>query len=60
MWGCNETVSGGAGMTNAMSVKDRLKRQAIEDGKTMQLNDAEEMKKVFKDIFSGAAVLGEN
>jgi predicted nucleotidyltransferase component of viral defense system len=36
MWGCNETVSGGAGMTNAISVKDRLKRQAIEDGKTMQ------------------------
>jgi predicted nucleotidyltransferase component of viral defense system len=36
MRGCNETVSGGAGMTNAISVKDRLKRQAIEDGKTMQ------------------------
>lgn len=47
-------------MTNAMSVKDRLKRQAIEDGKTMQPNDAEEMKKVFKDIFSSAAALGEN
>jgi predicted nucleotidyltransferase component of viral defense system len=106
MWGCNETVSGGTGMTNAISVKDRLKKQAIEDGKTMQdklvtfglertiyrlsvspyaerftlkggivlyalfdgeyaratmdidllaqriPNDAEEMKKVFKDIFS--------
>jgi predicted nucleotidyltransferase component of viral defense system len=106
MWGCNETVSGGAGMTNAISVKDRLKKQAIEDGKLMQdklvtfglertiyrlsvsayaerftlkggiflyalfdgeyaratmdidllaqriPNDAEEMKKVFKDIFS--------
>jgi predicted nucleotidyltransferase component of viral defense system len=36
MWVCNETVSGGAGMTNAISVKDRLKKQAIEDGKTMQ------------------------
>ena len=36
MWGCNEKVSGGAGMTNAISVKDRLKKQAIEDGKTMQ------------------------
>jgi hypothetical protein len=24
MRGCNETVSGGAGMTNAISVKDRL------------------------------------
>jgi predicted nucleotidyltransferase component of viral defense system len=36
MRGCNETVSGGAGMTNAISVKDRLKKQAIEDGKTMQ------------------------
>lgn len=36
MWGCNENVSGGAGMTNAISVKDRLKKQAIEDGKTMQ------------------------
>ena len=36
MWGCNETVSGGTGMTNAISVKDRLKKQAIEDGKTMQ------------------------
>lgn len=31
MWGCNEKVSGGAGMTNAISVKDRLKKQAIED-----------------------------
>jgi hypothetical protein len=38
MRGCNETVSGGAGMTNAISVKDRLKKQAIEDGKTMQDN----------------------
>jgi predicted nucleotidyltransferase component of viral defense system len=36
MWGCNETVSGGIGMINAVSVKDRLKKQAIEDGKTMQ------------------------
>ena len=36
MWGCNENVSGGAGMTNAISVKDRLKKQAIEDEKTMQ------------------------
>ena len=36
MWGCNENVSGGADMTNAISVKDRLKKQAIEDGKTMQ------------------------
>jgi hypothetical protein len=25
-------------MTNAISVKDRLKKQAIEDGKTMQDN----------------------
>jgi hypothetical protein len=33
MQGCNETVSGGAGMTNAISVKDRLKKQVIEDGK---------------------------
>ena len=38
MWGCNENVSGGAGITNAISVKDRLKKQAIEDGKTMQYN----------------------
>lgn len=36
MRGCNEKVSGGAGMTNAISVKDRLKKQAVEDGKTMQ------------------------
>lgn len=36
MWGCNEKVSGGAGMTSAISVKDRLKKLAIEDGKTMQ------------------------
>ena len=35
MWGCNENVSGGSGMMNAVSVKDRLKKQAIEDGKTM-------------------------
>ena len=33
---CDEKVSGGVGMTNAISVKDRLKKQAIEDGKTMQ------------------------
>lgn len=43
MWGCNEKVSRGAGMTNAISVKDRLQRIP---------NDAEEMKKVFNDIFS--------
>ena len=36
MWRCNEKVSGGASMTNAVSVKERLKKQAIEDGKTMQ------------------------
>lgn len=36
MWRCDEYVSGGAGMTNAISVKDRLKKQAMEDGKTMQ------------------------
>lgn len=36
MWRCNEKVSGSACMTNAISVKDRLKKQAIEDGKTMQ------------------------
>lgn len=36
MWRCNEKVSGGAGMTNAISIKERLKKQAIEDGKTMQ------------------------
>ena len=35
MWGCNENVSGGAGMTNVISVKDRLKKQAIEDGKPL-------------------------
>ena len=29
MWGCNENVSGGAGMTNAISVKDRLKKSAL-------------------------------
>ena len=33
---CDEKVSGGVGMTNAISVKERLKKQAIEDGKTMQ------------------------
>lgn len=38
MWRCNEKVSGGAGMTNAISVKERLKKKAIEDGKTMQDN----------------------
>lgn len=32
----NENVFGGASMINAISVKDRLKKQAIEDGKTMQ------------------------
>lgn len=36
MWEYNENVPGGAGMTNAISVKDRLKKQAVEDGKTMQ------------------------
>ena len=36
MWEDNENISGGTGMTNAISVKDRLKKQAIEDGKTMQ------------------------
>lgn len=36
MWKYNETVSGGTIMTNAISVKDRLKKQAMEDGKTMQ------------------------
>ncbi len=36
MWRGNEKVSRGAGMINAISVKDRLKKQAIEDGKTMQ------------------------
>ena len=36
MWRYNETVSGGTGMINATSVKDRLKRQAIEEKKTMQ------------------------
>ena len=36
MWGCNENVPGGAGMINTISVKDRLKKQAVEDGKTMQ------------------------
>ena len=36
MWVCNEKVSGDVDMTSAISVKDRLKKQAIEDGKTMQ------------------------
>lgn len=36
MWGRNENIFGGAGVINAKSVKDRLKKQAIEDGKTMQ------------------------
>lgn len=36
MWEYNEKVSGGTDMTNATSVKDRLKRQAIEEKKTMQ------------------------
>lgn len=36
MWGDNENIFGGVGMTNAISVKDRLKKQAMEDGKTMQ------------------------
>jgi predicted nucleotidyltransferase component of viral defense system len=36
MWGCNEKVSRGAGMINAISVKDRLKKQAVEDRKTVQ------------------------
>src|SRR5574344_1798914 len=36
MWRGNENVFGGAGMIKAISVKDRLKKQAIEDGKTMQ------------------------
>ena len=36
MWRCNEKVSGGAGMTNAISVKEGLKKQVIEDGKAMQ------------------------
>lgn len=36
MWEYNENIPGGAGMTNAISVKDRLKKQAVEDGKTMQ------------------------
>ncbi len=36
MWGCDEKVSGGAGMISAISVKDRLKKQVIEEGKTMQ------------------------
>ena len=31
-----ETVSGGAAMTNAASVKNRLKNKAVATGKTMQ------------------------
>lgn len=64
MWEYNENVPGGAGMTNAISVKDRLKKQAVEDGKyeraTMDIdllaqripNDTDEIKKVFINIFS--------
>ena len=37
MWRCDEEIFGGTGMTNAISVKDRLKKQVIEDGKTMQV-----------------------
>jgi predicted nucleotidyltransferase component of viral defense system len=33
---CDEKIPGGACMTNAVSVKDRLKKQAIEEGKSMQ------------------------
>jgi predicted nucleotidyltransferase component of viral defense system len=33
---CDEKISGGSCMTNAISVKDRLKKQAIEDGRSMQ------------------------
>lgn len=36
MWRCDEKISGGVGMINAASVKDRLKKQAIEEKKTMQ------------------------
>ena len=36
MWGCDEEIFGGTGMINAISVKDRLKKQAVEDGKTVQ------------------------
>lgn len=50
-------------MISAISVKDRLKKQAIEEKKTRATtdidllaqcitNDIEEMKKVFKEIFS--------
>ena len=31
MWRCNEKVSGGAGMINAISVKERLKKQKAGD-----------------------------
>ena len=34
MWGYYKQVSGGAGMISAISVKDRLKKQAIEEKKT--------------------------
>lgn len=33
---CDEKISGGVGMINSASVKDRLKKQAIEEKKTMQ------------------------
>ena len=36
MWGSYENISGGTCMISAMSVKDRLKNQAKEDGRTMQ------------------------
>ena len=36
MWRHNEKIPGGACMTSAVSVKERLKRQAVEEGKTMQ------------------------
>lgn len=36
MRGCDEKISGGSYMTNTISVKDRLKKQAVEDGRTMQ------------------------
>lgn len=36
MWRCYEKISGGACMIKAVSVKARLKKQALEHGKTMQ------------------------
>lgn len=36
MWGSYENISGGTCMISAISVKDRLKNQAKEDGRTMQ------------------------